>query len=121
MARPTVIQILELAESTKADEAFRPVLHDALLERYGSQYEDVLARAADEAARYRRPIIVVLSPNRLGEMEMKSTDVRRTALLSWGALYPALTVASPNHVAVCVVEPLTRGRTERRAPRRSRG
>lgn len=61
----TLGQVLALAKSARRSPEARRVLHDALLERYGLAYEDVLARAARIADRNGRPTIVLLAPGRL--------------------------------------------------------
>ena len=115
MTRPSAIQILELAELAKSDEAFRLVLHDALLERYGRSYESLVEAAREMAQRSGRSVAVALDPIVLGEMEMKSGS--RINLRGWGAVWlvpEPFDIATSRSIEVLTVSPPAAGRGRRR-------
>ena len=56
----TLDEILQLAHAARRSPHARRVLHDALLERYGRAYEEILERAQQYADRHQRRYAVLL-------------------------------------------------------------
>ena len=65
----TLEQVLELARLARRSPHARRVLHDALLERYGEAYEEILDEAARFAAGAKKAVVVMLVPAQLAEAE----------------------------------------------------
>lgn len=66
---PSLLTILRLIRCVRTDPDQQYVLHDALLSRYGDDYEAYVARALRYAKEYGRRWGVLVSPSRLADAE----------------------------------------------------
>ena len=74
---PSLLTVLRLIRQVQHAPEERDVLHDALLERYGDDYEHHIESAIDYAHRYQRPWVVLVRPTQLIDAE------RGRPLYSW--------------------------------------
>lgn len=75
MARPSLDTILRLVEQVRQKKrGAKEVLHDALLDRYGEQYEVTLRRAHEYADRYGRTYYVRLDPEALTRADAQAEE-----------------------------------------------
>ena len=76
---PSLLTVLRLIRQVQRAPEERPVLHDALLERYGDDYEYHIESAIDHAHRYERAWAVLVRPTQLIDAE------RGRSIYSWVA------------------------------------
>ena len=107
MRRPTLTEVIGLAEAARRSPHARRVLHDALLERYGEVYEDKLTLAQVSADFNRKPYVVLL-PLRVDDLTpsgdifiVESAMSVRRRRRSWRQRFGV----STDDVAVVVVRP----------------
>ena len=70
---PSLLTVLRLARQVQREPEQRAVLHDALLERYGDDYEWIVADAISYAYLDKRPWVVLLQPTHLTDAERNRT------------------------------------------------
>ena len=74
----TLKTILALAQEARTSAHARRVLHDALLERYGSAYEARVDAARAIARERKQPVILMLEPAKLADYERIAPSMTRT-------------------------------------------
>ena len=72
----TLEAILVLVQQARRSPHARRVLHDALLERYGRCYEEVLAFAQNAAKNTREPILIILKVDALVSADARAPKER---------------------------------------------
>ena len=97
----TLEQVLALARSARRSPHARRVLHDALLERYGLAYEEILDEAARFAAGAKKAVVVMLVPAQLVEAEAAwraQRQARTTLAREWGQPEPEQEALPAHHL-----------------------